>query len=439
MKKNFFIVLNILLLFSPIPINAQIRIIDIASSPNPVGSGARALGMGGAFIGIADDATSASWNPGGLTQLKKPEMSVVLATNQRRDHISYKQFSNASGCHKINTFDLNYFSIAYPFQMNYRNMIFSLNYQHLYNFNKQLSYEYTYIDLDPPEMVERTHVDYKQSGALYAISPAFAIKVNSALSIGLALNIWDKEFCNWDSNYIATGDVSIMESIFDIQVNKKENWAFQGVNFNLGFLWKINSLITIGGVFKSPFRAKIDHDYFLNQWLPSSSGMKHDLKQSNDTEKLDMPMSYGLGVCARLNDLFSIDIDIYRTHWNDYIKHTAYGVEINPITGKPVYYSKSKPTTQVRLGAEYLFIFNQIIYPIHMGIFYDPEPAFNNPEDFYGFSVGTGIVFNPFVFDIAYEYRFGNDVSITSFTIGHENPIQDVRHQTLSMSMIYHF
>ena len=50
---------------------------EIASSFNPVGSGARALGMGGAFIAVADDATAASWNPGGLIQLEKPEISAV--------------------------------------------------------------------------------------------------------------------------------------------------------------------------------------------------------------------------------------------------------------------------------------------------------------------------------------------------------------------------
>ena len=33
--------------------------IEIPSSPNPFGFGARALGMGGAFIAIADDATAA--------------------------------------------------------------------------------------------------------------------------------------------------------------------------------------------------------------------------------------------------------------------------------------------------------------------------------------------------------------------------------------------
>jgi hypothetical protein len=41
---------------------------------NPVGSGARALDMVGAFIAGADDATAGSWNPGGLIQLEPPKI-----------------------------------------------------------------------------------------------------------------------------------------------------------------------------------------------------------------------------------------------------------------------------------------------------------------------------------------------------------------------------
>ena len=38
-----------------------------------IGIGARASGMGGAFTGLADDASAIYWNPGGLTQLQRPE------------------------------------------------------------------------------------------------------------------------------------------------------------------------------------------------------------------------------------------------------------------------------------------------------------------------------------------------------------------------------
>jgi len=62
-KAPCFIPLALLLAFLP---TAQAQEttpdtrLEIPSSFNPVGSGARALGMGGAFIPVADDATAAS-------------------------------------------------------------------------------------------------------------------------------------------------------------------------------------------------------------------------------------------------------------------------------------------------------------------------------------------------------------------------------------------
>ena len=42
-----------------------------------VGAGARALGMGGAFVAVADDGTTAYWSPGGLPSLKFREVSFM--------------------------------------------------------------------------------------------------------------------------------------------------------------------------------------------------------------------------------------------------------------------------------------------------------------------------------------------------------------------------
>ena len=83
MRKNHALYFVLAFLVSPLFFSAGseaatlFQQVGIASSPNPVGSGARAVGMGGAFIGVADDATAASWNPAGLIQLEKPEMSIV--------------------------------------------------------------------------------------------------------------------------------------------------------------------------------------------------------------------------------------------------------------------------------------------------------------------------------------------------------------------------
>jgi Flp pilus assembly protein TadD len=44
------------------------------------GSGARALAMGGAFTAISDDASATYWNPAGMAQLTRKELSLMQAT-----------------------------------------------------------------------------------------------------------------------------------------------------------------------------------------------------------------------------------------------------------------------------------------------------------------------------------------------------------------------
>ena len=51
--------------------------LELQRSSVVLGSGARAHGMGGAFLARADDATASSWNPAGLSYLLRPELSLV--------------------------------------------------------------------------------------------------------------------------------------------------------------------------------------------------------------------------------------------------------------------------------------------------------------------------------------------------------------------------
>ena len=44
------------------------------------GAGARSMGMGKAFVAVADDASATYWNPAGITQVERPEMTS-LASN----------------------------------------------------------------------------------------------------------------------------------------------------------------------------------------------------------------------------------------------------------------------------------------------------------------------------------------------------------------------
>ena len=85
---------------------------EFSSTLNPVGSGARASGMGGAFIGVADDATAASWNPAGLIQLEKPEISVVYSSFHRIQTYDSESHPEIASRNTMDSKGLKYASLA---------------------------------------------------------------------------------------------------------------------------------------------------------------------------------------------------------------------------------------------------------------------------------------------------------------------------------------
>lgn len=54
--------------------------------------GARPLGMGGAFIAVADDMTAAYWNPAGLAELGKQGVHSTITLTPPGDEMGYRSF-----------------------------------------------------------------------------------------------------------------------------------------------------------------------------------------------------------------------------------------------------------------------------------------------------------------------------------------------------------
>lgn len=60
--------------------------------------GSRPLAMGGAFIGLADDANTTYWNPAGLAQMPLGETtSTWTHTSTNRDEVNYQDFGSLAG------------------------------------------------------------------------------------------------------------------------------------------------------------------------------------------------------------------------------------------------------------------------------------------------------------------------------------------------------
>jgi long-subunit fatty acid transport protein len=416
--------------------------VEFSSSMNPVGSGARAAGMGGAFIAVADDATAASWNPAGLIHLEKPEISMVYSYSTRGQSYNSSTHPELTGTtHEIDIHDINYASLAYPFVLFDRNMVATVNYQRLYDMNKKININYLW-DLRGGDFL-RDNISYSQEGYLGTISPALAIQVLPELYFGATVNIWD-DFagtCNWKSSYTSSGTGSLSTFPFTQSIRTTNSFEFSGLNANLGLLYILNGKYTFGFVYKTPFSASVQKETASSSAqsfpsLPPRFSSVSPLKKSSETITIDMPASYGFGFAYRHSDNLSFAMDIYRTEWSQFAISNSSGIRTNPITGASFSQGAPKDTTQIRTGAEYLFIGNKTVIPVRGGFFYDPEPGKNKVDDFFGFSVGSGLAFDKYALDISYQYRWGNRVT---GDIPQDGVNSDIHQHTLMTSLIYHF
>jgi long-subunit fatty acid transport protein len=440
-KKSTFQIYVIIALTLMLSINNLYAQIEIPSSFNPVGSGARAIGMGGAFIGTADDATAASWNPGGLIQLEKPEFSIVFNYFRRSEKHHYDNLNSADEKHGLNEEDLNYLSLAYPFELLQRNMIVAITYQNLYEFNKSIDFN---IKTETPDYTNDMAVAYSQKGRLSALGLSYCIQIVPQLSFGFTLNFWNDHLTHnhWTQNYTTHEfEWDVLDDYTQVIEHKTEEYQFKGFNTNIGFLWQMTNDLTMGFVLKTPFSADITHQlqnhstkYYLESGETDPEITIGQPITDEMEETLKMPMSIGIGFSYDLSDFITVNADIYRTNWNAYTLEDEEGNERSPLSNRLISETDIDPTHQIRIGGEYRYVQQNYMIPFRCGIFYDPAPSDGKPDDFYGFSLGSGFSNKYVSIDGAYEYRTGNDVGESMMpTLGFS---QDVEQHTLYMSMI---
>lgn len=470
--------------------SAGAQTISINSSPNIVGSGARALGMGAAFIGVADDATAASWNPGGLTQLERPELSLVISRKWYDEEFANTRYIHPDETFSVDFSDINYFSYAHPFgwTIGGRNLVFSINYQKQYDFERALDLKVQRFAYPTSRFgtasYQHLDIDYLQEGGLASLTPAFAIEVTNKLSIGIAVNIWDESLLagnEWEEHQetrIATGLFGSTPISRAKVVSDKKYRNFNGTNFTIGALYKPNDRWSVGAVYHSQLVAELEYTEFESLLYEINNGvaLPYTLPERYSTRyRMEFPSAYGLGVAYRFpNDKLTLTLDVTRREWDEFVRIDKRGFlfmpgaiglrgarRVSPITGLPKSQSPHDPTYTVRLGGEYVFVDaakpkQEYLPSIRAGIFYDPEPAsgssdgmfgFNkgsgDPDDYYGFTLGLGcLVKNRVNIDAAYQYRWGTNVRRDTFG-GARGLIrgfsEDVEQHTFYLSTVIYF
>lgn len=379
---------------------------------NITGAGARAEGFGGAFIGIADDATAIVWNPGGLGQLERAEVSAVgryiSETSEFKSMLPSDSYTESNS---QSHFNFNFASLAVPFRAGSTNIVLAVAYQ------TQLDFYSKYTDI--------TKNQTESTGAASTVTPGIAFRFGSMLSLGAAVNFWMGSF-DYSTKY-TTGEID------------KISPTFSGLNLGIGALLDFGGMSTpvplkLGVAVKTPFTVEADVDYTFN----GSSGKA--------TSEVEMPFMIGFGASYQIGQNLTLAVDYELRQYED-----------KKITTSESVFSSSEPLSdsnsdlnQFRVGAEYLIVMKGGVIPLRAGYRTVPTVLANFTWDrdslkYYpsdqvsgtGFSVGTGFISSSFALDFAYsrdtyDEQKWTDAGVTDFTNNYHS-------DRFSLSLIIYF
>lgn len=419
--------------------------LDIRALPLPVGSGARALGQGGAFIAVADDATAASWNPGALIQLERPEVSLVgsyLSTSQDFNPGSTGLlFSDR----EVSRDDINYASVAYPFRVFGKNLVAALNYQQIYDFHSDIKhYQSKHYDYGFFTINEKLDTVFTSRGGVGALTPAISGQIMPKLSLGVAVNFYTDEFFDnyaWkETTKITYGGDRGGIDFTGTDIIEATYKNFQGVNAAIGILWDVwereDKRLTFGAVYKTPYTAGMDRIIETKSKHIERDTVYTANQRSRKHFETIFPMSFGAGLGFRCNDALSFSSDVTWTDWSEWKQADENGVKATPL-GDFLTNKSANDTYSIKCGSEYLIFGKKVIVPVRGGIFYDPRPSLRDPTDVYGFSVGSGITFKRFSIDGAYQFRWANNVEGEDLGLSGTN--YDLKEHLFLTSVIVYF
>lgn len=438
------------------------------------GAGARATGMGGAFIGVADDATAASFNPAGLSQLLVSEASLVLT--QRSSDLTYGGFSALASARGAAVRDDSalaavpvspqFFSATGVTHWGGRRVVFQVSYQRLLDFAMRSRLDADF-KLDPSRPVFSVLGGVsRQDGQLEAWSVAGATEVAPNLHLGLALNHWrqDRRFNMAATETVLTdGSGNPMPHPSISEVDSQEGESFKALNATVGLLYRTDTF-GIGAVYQASYRTNLYRNLLAasdqSTWNNSANAYETTtsvVQRDRGTRyRFTQPGTYGLGLSYKPMATWLISLDWSRTPWS------KARLEGAGLPADATYFSDrldaARPAapvpdaTNLHGGMEYLFLSERGVLPIRIGAFREDlpirDPLTLEARTMAGFTLGTGYKRGPLAVDLAFKQGTSSRAVLAKFAlssiIGGSIPApvtatEKVRERALVLSLIYQF
>lgn len=320
--------------------------------------GTRALGMGGAFVGLANDGTAIYWNPAGLTTQGSSVMGYFTGITP---YASYKMdLANidAKTNSKIYT--------APGLFANYRTgkWAFGLG---VY-VPAGLGAEWNATDFMGAGAEGK---DFLSQIGVISFSPAVAYQVTDQLSLGLALNVYYGLF-----DMSQPVDASSIGGGIE-QFSESSNGT--GISITFGLKYQFSDAFSAGLSFRTSTKVAMSGDATNTMFpkIPNMPPYAPGPESSSFSRDVTWPMWLAGGIAYKPMDVLTITVDGQYNQWSKLEKLTAvyddpYWNQMMTAGGDDEFELKWEDALQIRLGAEYMA---SKTLALRVGYYYDPAPA----------------------------------------------------------------
>lgn len=380
----------------------------LANGLNLNSLGSRALAMGGAFVGLADDFSAIYWNPAGMAFFKTkyfgfygtdliPSMtynfeitppglatiSLVDAQNKTKHYLG----GLAAYYHPVTENLVVGFGIYTPSGLGV-----------------------TWNGEDFAAISENKAYDWMSKIGVVSISPAVAYKINDMFAVGATFNI------NYGMFDIKThaGSAEIPIPPYKVDLGQyEENMTGWGYGATFGVLVKPHETFSLGATFRTATKIKFEGEAIISNLMLLKQNTTSDI-----TREVTWPvwLAFGAAFKPMPNLIVTADyqwtdwkkIDVMETEFKD-----PYWALMMKMSGDDRRMMEWRSQAQIRFGAEYRLSDS---LALRGGYYWDPSPAPDETMnvllpnfDFNVATFGLGYTVGNLQIDFGFEYLWGKE------------------------------
>ena len=364
---------------------------------NTFGLGARTMGMGGAFLAVADDFTTLYWNPAGLAQIRKFELFSGLSHSALDAETEFTR-GRAAEAGNSNTRP-NSIGLVYPLYVNRGGFAFALGYNRPQNFDSEVAIQ----GLDPSSGSVFSGFDVDEttskSGGMGIWSFGMGVFISKNILLGGSIDFWHgSSFTELNS---AAEDINNIDpEVAGFAFHDTMDRDYSGLSGRVGVLAFAGENVTLGGTVTLPADLEVNEVWeqqTIVQFDDGEEGVDGD--GGSILYDIERPFEFGGGVAIKLLEKrLTLAGDMQFTDWTQ--------TEYDPLPAEDAqnnfnrYYDS---TIQIRLGAEYRI--PVIETSVRVGYFSDPIPFQDREidDDRNFLTIGIGKIFDQIIkIDVAY-------------------------------------